>query len=89
VLRLLSCLQAITRKTRVLDVSYNASNNELVSTQQQQMGAGLGSSGRVQRAHSSRWLQGMEAVRHSSRWPWQYWSTTAAADQQQQGRACK
>lgn len=24
------CLQAVTRKTRVLDVVYNASNNELV-----------------------------------------------------------
>lgn len=40
-LRALCVLQAITRKTRILDVSYNASNNELVrnsnsSMQQQQ-----------------------------------------------------
>jgi hypothetical protein len=41
ILRALCVLQAITRKTRILDVSYNASNNELVrnsngSMQQQQ-----------------------------------------------------
>ena len=30
---MLCTLQAVTRKTRILDVSYNASNNELVRTQ--------------------------------------------------------